>query len=97
MGHTRLGVIPKTRKWSAVIATIFGSGDEGASGASLCNQLPDISRILIDAIGVGLVKAKNDKGVAILRISSDADRARGSISRLAAVPGSARDSGRRQL
>jgi hypothetical protein len=63
MGHTRLGVIPKTRKWSAVIATIFGSGDEGASGASLCNQLPDISRILIDAIGVGLVKAKNDKGL----------------------------------
>src|SRR5437764_1368722 len=63
MGHTRLGVIPKTRKWSAVVATLFGSDDAGAIGGPLCDRLPDISRTLIDAIGGGLVEAKNDKGL----------------------------------
>jgi hypothetical protein len=63
MGHTRLGAIPKTRKWSAVVASLFGSHDASASGVSLAEQVPQISRVLIEATAGGLDKAKNDKGV----------------------------------
>lgn len=63
MGHTRLGVIPKTQKWSAVVATLFGSHDVSMSEPALADQLPEISRVLIDATAVNLDSAKNDKGV----------------------------------
>jgi hypothetical protein len=34
MGHTRLGPIPKTRPWTAVVATFAGGGGGGAGGGA---------------------------------------------------------------
>jgi hypothetical protein len=58
-----LGVIPKTQKWSAVVATLFSPPDGSSSDVPLADQLTEVSRVLIDATAAGLDKAKNDKGL----------------------------------
>lgn len=57
MGHTRLGTIPKTRKWHAVVELMTGLG---SSSESLADDLPLIARAALDAAQTGLDKARKD-------------------------------------
>jgi hypothetical protein len=66
MGHTRLGKVPKTQKWTAVISLITGSdapSGEGGSGVLLADDVQAISRQTLDAAQGGLKKAIDDSGL----------------------------------
>lgn len=63
MGHSRLGKLPKTKQWNAVVAT-FAGADPGADGS---NFTTEVSRIATEAMkaSAGAVKAaRSDGGVA---------------------------------
>lgn len=80
MGHTRLGVIPKTRKWEAVVD--FLATPDVAVGIAP-DQVPAIASDALAAAQGGLNKAANDEGltqsllllVRILQASRAADPA----------------------
>ena len=58
MGHQRLGTIPKTKKWTAVVDEVLGGNGLGQD---------DIARIAastLDAAGTALEKGQSDAGVA---------------------------------
>jgi hypothetical protein len=57
MGHTRLGRIPKTRKWSEIVALL------GETGKLPTEDLATISRRVLDATKTGLKLAADDPGV----------------------------------
>jgi hypothetical protein len=63
MGHTRLGWIPKSKKWSAVVGMVAGE----YSGASLQHSLIDdvnlIAAETLIAAEAGLTKAIDDPGL----------------------------------
>jgi hypothetical protein len=68
MGHTRLGKVPKTQKWTAVVSLIAGGGTGvGGSGNSngvlLADDVQSISRQALDAAQEGLKKAIDDPGL----------------------------------
>jgi hypothetical protein len=57
MGHTRLGDIPKTRKWRSVVETMVG---ENRSHAPLATTVPVIANAALDAAEAGLDKAQKE-------------------------------------
>lgn len=64
MGHTRLGEIPTTQKWSDIVARIAGSGDIGSTGGTpISNDVPDIARETLDAARGSLEKSIDDPGL----------------------------------
>lgn len=68
MGHTRLGVLPKTQSWSAVVASLAGRqrrSEGGSGGAGVLDQR-EIARLAdktLDAARGGLERAKDDPGL----------------------------------
>jgi len=65
MGHTRLGSIPKGKKWSAVIAEIAGPVAVGAPGGILdpSSVVTEIANRTLEAASEGLHKATDDLGL----------------------------------
>jgi hypothetical protein len=62
MGHTRLGAIPKTRKWNEVVAQVAGVGlPRGDVPAAV--DMAAIAAKTLDAAQNGLDRAVNDPGV----------------------------------
>jgi hypothetical protein len=64
MGHTRLGAIPKSRKWTAVIAELGGL--EGAvlpGDRKFSEGIAAVARRTLEAAEVGLDKAANQRGL----------------------------------
>jgi len=61
MGHTRLGAIPKTRKWNEVVEQIAGSGLTGCAAPAAVN-MGAIAAQTLDAAQKGLDRAADDPG-----------------------------------
>src|SRR5438034_1886359 len=61
MGHTRLGAIPKTRKWNELIEQVAGLGLTGNVTAAA--SIDAIAAQTLDAAQKGLDKAAEDAGV----------------------------------
>lgn len=66
MGHIRLGSIPKSRSWTAVVASLAGSAPSPTTEADLAPVplVPDVARKALTAARAGITKAKRDEGVA---------------------------------
>lgn len=64
MGHTRLGPIPKSRKFTDVIAKLSGEGTqrEGTVGLAV-EDVQDIAAQTLEAVQAGLAKGVNDLGL----------------------------------
>src|SRR5688500_13894476 len=63
MGHTRLGTIPKSTKWSAVVASVLGGGDEPAGTRTLADDIQSVSDVTLRAAEAGLQNAIDDVGL----------------------------------
>jgi hypothetical protein len=63
MGHQRLGDIPKSRKWSAVVEAVVGEGVAGGGPGSLAQDVSDVADLTLDAAGAGLQRAIDDPGL----------------------------------
>lgn len=62
MGHQRLGEIPKSQRWTAVVATVAGGGGfGGASGTA--PPVADIAHQTLHAAEGGLDRAIEDAGL----------------------------------
>lgn len=62
MGHTRLGTVPKTQKWTEIVRLVAGSGlPPGASESP--TKIGMIAAQTLDAAQKGLHKAVSDTGV----------------------------------
>jgi hypothetical protein len=62
MGHQRLGDIPKTQKWNAVVARVT-TGGGGAGRPTLISDVDSVASEVIDAAEQGLEVAFNDPGL----------------------------------
>ena len=62
MGHTRLGELPKTRKWNEVVGLIAGSGLSGTV-ANADSYIDAIASRTLEVSRTNLIKAINDSGV----------------------------------
>lgn len=62
MGHTRLGPIPKTRKWNELVEQIAGPSLTGSVPTAVAN-ISAIAAQTLDATQKGLDKAASDPGV----------------------------------
>lgn len=65
MGHTRLGEIPKTRKWRTVVA-MFSSAELAEVGLEAASKSPDVRRIAsasLEAAQTGLRNVAKDRGL----------------------------------
>ena len=63
MGHQRLGDIPKSKKWTAVVAAVAGK-DAGPGGpANLSQAVAEIADLTLDAAEAGLQRAIDDPGL----------------------------------
>jgi hypothetical protein len=62
LGHTRLGAIPKTRKWNEVVAEVAGEGLTGG-GDPTAADVAAIAAKTLDAAQKGLDLAVDDPGV----------------------------------
>ncbi len=60
MGHTRLGTVPKTRKWSEIVKQVAG-GSPADDRSTF--SVSSIAAQTLDAANEGLDKAVNDTGV----------------------------------
>jgi len=64
MGHQRLGKIPKSKRFSQVVALISGnSGEHGAAGSSILPNVEDIAAATLAAAEIGLNEARYDLGL----------------------------------
>jgi hypothetical protein len=63
MGHTRLGAVPKTRKWNELVEQIAGSALEGSAVTSAINDIDSIAARTLNAAQKALDRAANDQGV----------------------------------
>ncbi len=63
MGHQRLGTIPTSRKWSAVVAEVTGGAVGGGGGPPAAESVGDISRKTLEAAEEGLRRAIDDEGL----------------------------------
>jgi hypothetical protein len=63
MGHQRLGEIPKSRKWTAVVAAVVGDGAGAGDSESLSQAVPEIADLTLDAAEAGLQSAIGDPGL----------------------------------
>lgn len=62
MGHTRLGSIPKTQKWTAIVARIAGEQPPTTQGM-IDAEVIRVAHQTLDAAQVGLEKAIDDAGL----------------------------------
>ena len=60
MGHQRLGDIPKSRKWSAVVAAV-AAGRTG--GGTLAEEVAEVADRTLDAAEAGLARCVDDPGL----------------------------------
>lgn len=60
MGHQRLGEIPKSRKWSAVIMAV---GAQSTEDTALSHDITKIADLTLDAAEAGLKRAISDTGL----------------------------------
>ncbi len=58
MGHTRLGRIPKSQKWDAIVA-LMADGTGGSLSDSIC----EIAALTLDAASTALENGKGDAGL----------------------------------
>lgn len=63
MGHQRLGDIPKTQRWNAVVAKVAGGGGGSGGAVALADDLEDIASETLVAAGSGLSSAIDDSGL----------------------------------
>jgi len=65
MGHQRLGTIPTSRKWSAVVAEVAGGtpGAEGSLPLTTVDAIVDVAQRALEAAEEGLRQAIDDKGL----------------------------------
>jgi len=63
VGHQRLGDIPKSRKWTAVIAAITGDDPKTGGSGSLSDGVLEIADLTLDAAEAGLQRAIGDPGL----------------------------------
>lgn len=65
MGHTRLGKVPKTQKWTTVVSLVSSNASITRRGDSvlLADDVQAISHRALDAAREGLSKAINDSGL----------------------------------
>lgn len=63
MGHQRLGELPKSRKWTAVVAAITGEDREGGGSGSLSQGVVKIADLTLEAADAGLQRAIDDSGL----------------------------------
>ncbi len=63
MGHTRLGAIPKSRKWNEVVTQVAGAGLIGSAAPAALNIWSAIAAQTLDAAQKALDKAVDDPGV----------------------------------
>jgi hypothetical protein len=63
MGHTRLGSIPKSKKWSTVVGLFTAGGEIAASNEALTNDVLKIANQALEAAEVGLTRAIDDAGL----------------------------------
>ena len=59
MGHTRLGQVPKTRKWNELVEQIAGAGPTG-DVANAAVHVAAIAARTLDAAQTGLDRAVDD-------------------------------------
>jgi hypothetical protein len=64
MGHTRLGTLPKTRKWNELLKNIAGTRLPGDVADPVANHINDIAAQTLRASQRALVKVAQDSGVA---------------------------------
>jgi len=63
MGHTRLGAVAKTRKWSELVERVAGSRLEAGGIATAAGEVERIAARTLEAAQKGLARATNDPGV----------------------------------
>ncbi|MCG3139110.1 MAG: hypothetical protein HJJLKODD_02988 [Phycisphaerae bacterium] len=66
MGHTRLGELPKTRKWAAVVAELLGQSvtvGNARIAATAADDINHIARLALDAAQTGLDQCVRDAGL----------------------------------
>jgi hypothetical protein len=63
VGHQRLGTIPTSRKWSAVVTEVAGSAASAGVGSSAAECVGDISSRVLEAAVEGLGLAIDDEGL----------------------------------
>ncbi len=63
MGHQRLGTIPKTKPWNAVVKKVTGGGGASTATVSPTTDVPKIAALTLRAAEVGLNEAVNDEGL----------------------------------
>ncbi|MCY2951380.1 MAG: hypothetical protein NTU53_05305 [Planctomycetota bacterium] len=63
MGHTRLGKIPKSRRWGEVVATVAGGFGGAGAGKALADDIDSIAQQTLDAAQGGLARAISDAGL----------------------------------
>ena len=62
MGHQRLGDVPKSQRWNAVVATVAAGGG-GRGFAGLAQSVGDIADRTLEAAEAGLDRAIGDAGL----------------------------------
>jgi hypothetical protein len=62
MGHQRLGDIPKSKKWTTVVAAVSGSSVAAGRPGILSQAIREIADLTLDAAGAGLRRAIDDAG-----------------------------------
>jgi hypothetical protein len=63
MGHTRLGALPKTRKWNELLKYIAGTGLSGNVADTVANDVNAIAARTLGASRKALAKVAQDPGV----------------------------------
>jgi hypothetical protein len=63
MGHSRLGAIPKTKKWAEVVRLVAGV-DGSSNGVGIADDVQRIAQQALNAAQAGLRHAVNDEGMA---------------------------------
>lgn len=63
MGHTRLGAVPKTRKWNALVEEVAGSAAVSKTVAVAAEDVQRIATATLDATQNALERSISDPGV----------------------------------
>ena len=63
MGHQRLGDIPKSKKWAAVVDAVLGVTGSGGAGGSLALSVSEIANQTLETASAGLDCAIADRGL----------------------------------
>ena len=63
MGHQRLGDIPKSQRWNAVVAAVAGGGIGFGASSDFDEFVEGVAQHTLDAAGAGLRRAVGDVGL----------------------------------